>query len=639
VPVKVSVVVAVYNPGSNIDGLVSSLDAQSLGPDDLEVVFVDDGSTDGTHERLIEVARSRPNIVVTTIPNSGWPGRPRNVGTDLAHGEYVFYADHDDEIFPEALERMYAMAKTNGSDIVYGKIVRSGRSTPYWSLANANLENADVMQAVASRTVHKLYRREFLHEHRIRFPEGRVRLEDHNFMAQAIPRAKVISVLADYPCYRWIHRRDGTNSSDAEIDRRVYWGYYAGVLRMMEATSGPGPLLDATRVTAIVQAFSRIPPQRYLQLDPSAQAANFDSLHELVLEQLRPELDERIPVLKRLRVQALRSGDQTRFEHLQRCRTRMRVGLGSTHVALEDGQVLVGVDASLTNTKDEPMAMERLGEELVLPAELGAPQQASAAPFVLTTTERGTGEITIRHRQIGIEWPVKSIAHLKAVPAGNKATLAVHVDGTLDQVRSIFGRELEAGIWDVLVRVQFLGDHYVRRVPVDAETPLPRGARQVENRQVLVYRTTSGSLALKISAPAPPPVDVLAAQWEADHLVVALDVPVSGPGRQLVVRQRGTDIEQLVAVKDGQARIVLGHSVRGDIFDFWLRTPADPDGHQDQRLAFGAATVSQRPPYQIYDTIHGFFSVKHVDPSDTVRRTPAPIRRVRRWLSRRGGSS
>src|SRR6186997_698455 len=112
---KVSVVVAVYNPGPNIDGLISSLDGQSLRSDELEVVFVDDGSTDGTHERLLELAGSRPNFVVTTIPNSGWPGRPRNVGTDLARGEYVFYADHDDELFPEALERMHDLATANGS--------------------------------------------------------------------------------------------------------------------------------------------------------------------------------------------------------------------------------------------------------------------------------------------------------------------------------------------------------------------------------------------------------------------------------------------------------------------------------------------------------------------------------------------
>ncbi|MBE3073880.1 MAG: glycosyltransferase family 2 protein [Actinobacteria bacterium] len=463
VNVKVSVVVAVYNPGPNINGLISSLNAQSLDPAELEVVFVDDGSTDGTPERLADVARDHQNFVVTTIPNSGWPGRPRNVGTALARGEYVFYADHDDEFFPEALERMYAMAVAERSDIVYGKIVRSGRSTPYWSLAQANLANADVMHAVASRTVHKLYRREFLSEHQIRFPEGRVRLEDHNFMAQALPHARVVSVLADYPCYRWIHRSDGTNNSNAKVDRRKYWEYYGGVLRTMETSSGPGPLLDATRVTAIMQAFSRFSPRSYLQQDPADRAMTFDALHEIVIEHFPPELDERMPVLKRLRVQALRSGELTRFEQQQRCRTKMQFGLSDAQVAWVDGRVVVGLDASAVSVKGVPLAMDRLGDDLALPAELGAPTGAAAARCVLTTTERGTGEITIRHREIGIEWPVESVEHQKAPRTGDKATLRMHLDGTVDPARSIFGRELETGIWDVLIRMQFLGENQVRR--------------------------------------------------------------------------------------------------------------------------------------------------------------------------------
>lgn len=501
--VKVSVVVAVYNPGPNIEGLVSSLDAQSLGHDELEVVFVDDGSTDGTHERLIEVARTRPHVVVTTIPNSGWPGRPRNVGTDLAHGEYVFYADHDDEFFPEALERMYAMAKTNESDLVYGKVVRVGRQTPYWSLAHGNLANADIAHVVASRTVHKLYRREFLRKNQIRFPEGRVRLEDHNFMAQAIPRARVISVLADYPCYRWIHRPDGTNSSDAKVDRRTYWEYYAGVLRTMEASGGAGPLLDATRAIAMEQAFSRITPKSYVQWNPTARATTFEALHEFVLEQFPPGLDSRIPVLKRLRVQALRSGEVNAFEQLQLRRTQISFAVRCSQVHWDSGRLLVGVDASMVSADGDPLAMDRIGDDVALPAELGAPTGAGAAPCVLSSTERGTGEITVRHRSSGVEWPVDSLGDSKTPQADGEATLRVHVDGAVDPENGFFGHALETGIWDVLARVQFLGEGQLRKVPLDSLTPLPRGSQQIGGHEVLVYCTKSGTLALKISAPAP----------------------------------------------------------------------------------------------------------------------------------------
>ena len=106
--VKVSVIVPVYNPGSNIDECISSLLGQSLPADEYEVIFVDDGSTDETPARLDELARTHENIRVEHIPNSGWPGRPRNIGIDLARGEYVYFVDNDDWLGSEALERLHA---------------------------------------------------------------------------------------------------------------------------------------------------------------------------------------------------------------------------------------------------------------------------------------------------------------------------------------------------------------------------------------------------------------------------------------------------------------------------------------------------------------------------------------------------
>ncbi len=118
-PVKVSVVVATYNSPPELAGLVESLDDQSLPADEYELIFVDDGSSDDTHDRLNALAAERSNMQVHRIPNSGWPGRPRNIGTRAASGEFLFFADHDDYLFPEALERMYAFAVENDLDVVH----------------------------------------------------------------------------------------------------------------------------------------------------------------------------------------------------------------------------------------------------------------------------------------------------------------------------------------------------------------------------------------------------------------------------------------------------------------------------------------------------------------------------------------
>src|ERR1044071_9409944 len=86
-PVKVSVVVPVYNPGVYIEDCIASLKRQSLPPDEFEVVFVDDGSTDGTPARLDELAAEDTRVHVIHQENSGWSGKPRNVGIEAARGE------------------------------------------------------------------------------------------------------------------------------------------------------------------------------------------------------------------------------------------------------------------------------------------------------------------------------------------------------------------------------------------------------------------------------------------------------------------------------------------------------------------------------------------------------------------------
>jgi glycosyltransferase involved in cell wall biosynthesis len=186
--VKVTVVIAVYNPGKNIYELLWSLDAQSLPQDEFEVVFVDDDSTDGSREGLQRWAAKRPNAkVLHNTPNSGWPGRPRNLGIDAAVGEYLFFADNDDKFTPNALEWMYDYAVANDADVVIAKEAGVGpdRAVPRRifrrNIADAKLGKDPVL---ALLTPHKLVRTSMIREHGIRFPEGRVRLEDHYFMVR-----------------------------------------------------------------------------------------------------------------------------------------------------------------------------------------------------------------------------------------------------------------------------------------------------------------------------------------------------------------------------------------------------------------------------------------------------------------------
>lgn len=617
--VKVSVVVAVYNSGDNIERLIASLENQSMPTDELELVFVDDGSTDGTPERLSALAARRANVTVTQIPNSGWPGRPRNIGCDLARGEYVFFADHDDEFFPEALERMHDLATANGSDIVYGKLVTEGMPTPFWSLARRTIGQADLVRddLLINRMVHKLYRRQFLRDHSIRFAEGVVRLEDHMFMAQAMPLAKAISVLADYPCYRWVVRNDGTNNSTDQVSFPGYWGYLATSMDLFSERAGPGQVNDAALAWAGQRMLLHARPAQYLPADDEARAAMLSPLYDLVSTRLPERIDARVPVLKRLRLRALRSRDRESFDRIQELTNTLTFPVTVEGVDWADGALRLVASSRLSVSEDTAFAVQQDGTDLLLPVDQVGPDVPPGSRTLLMG-DAGTLELTVRHRNTSVEWPLHGTQHTVMAPIGSGVGLAVTWEGVVDVRHGAFGSMLEDGIWDVLARVQFLGESRVLRVPVPQGLLMPDRTTKMPERDALAYRTATSTLAVKITsagAEAARP-RVVRASWRHDALHLWFDPPVSEPA-VVMARMRGQHDGWETPVVDGTAALRFTPSRPGQVIDLSLRTgPAEASG--EQRLAYGLTDVVKQRPYVVYETAHGSVSVRHV-PSLLVR--------------------
>ncbi|WP_189294629.1 glycosyltransferase family 2 protein [Streptomyces cinerochromogenes] len=190
---------------------LASVEAQTIGPARMEVIAVDDGSTDGTGECLEEFAARAPmSVTVIRQENSGGPSGPRNVGLGKATGRYVFFLDADDRLGPEALERMVAMADKNGTDVVLGKVEGVNRSAPK-SMWGKTLDRADVFTSNIKFTLsaQKLFRRSLLEQHGMRFDESLFTGEDALFTLEAYLRADGVSVVADYTCYYLVGRDDG----------------------------------------------------------------------------------------------------------------------------------------------------------------------------------------------------------------------------------------------------------------------------------------------------------------------------------------------------------------------------------------------------------------------------------------------
>jgi glycosyltransferase involved in cell wall biosynthesis len=239
VPVKVSVIVATYNsPESGLARLVDSLDRQTLAQAEFEIVFVDDGSSDENTWRQLEAIRaSRPNVQIDRIAHSGWPSRPRNVGMDLARGEYVFFADHDDEVFPDGLRAAWQFASDHDLDIVSVKEVETSNPGHFldgflrdtWG-ARSELGVRDLLPMVP----HKLYRRELLAKHGVRFLEGsRVIWEDIHFNVDAFPIARRIGTLASVCVYYHVIG-DANASHTYRPENEEYWTTVTSVLEHIE---------------------------------------------------------------------------------------------------------------------------------------------------------------------------------------------------------------------------------------------------------------------------------------------------------------------------------------------------------------------------------------------------------------------
>lgn len=144
----VSVVIAAYNAMPYLTQCITSVAEQSIGRERLEVIVVDDGSTDGTPEELERLEGVYPDLLrVFRQENSGGPSAPRNLGLDHATGTFVFFLDADDRLGPEALERMVRMAEENGTDVVLGKMVGVGGRGAPTSMFRRNQPRTDVFDS------------------------------------------------------------------------------------------------------------------------------------------------------------------------------------------------------------------------------------------------------------------------------------------------------------------------------------------------------------------------------------------------------------------------------------------------------------------------------------------------------------
>lgn len=219
---KVTVILPIYNVSQYLHECLDSVTRQTLK--ELEIVCVDDGSTDNSLEIIREYAAKDDRIVIITGPNGGY-GKAMNKGLDRANGEYVGIVEPDDYVSLTMFEDLYQTAKTNDLDMVKADFYRFGRNEmgdmdmKYVLLDSSKTRYGELLHPDQDPTLIKfvmntwsgIYRKAMLDEYHIRHNETPgASFQDNGFFFQTTIHAKR-AMIVNKPYYR--NRRDNPNSS------------------------------------------------------------------------------------------------------------------------------------------------------------------------------------------------------------------------------------------------------------------------------------------------------------------------------------------------------------------------------------------------------------------------------------------
>ena len=210
---RISVVVPFYNNADVLGDCLASIAAQTFR--DLEVIMVDDGSTDDGARVARARAAADPRFTLVQVPNGG-PGKARNLGVERATGEFLAFVDGDDMLPPHAYEMLLHTLESSGSDFVSGAVQRIGTGGVHSSALHERAIKGRKIGTHVTRSPellydisvwNKLFRKSFWDARALHYPEGMV-WEDLQLMTRAHVLARAVDVIGDH-VYYWRERAAG----------------------------------------------------------------------------------------------------------------------------------------------------------------------------------------------------------------------------------------------------------------------------------------------------------------------------------------------------------------------------------------------------------------------------------------------
>lgn len=196
---KISVLVPVYNTEKTLKKCIDSILNQSI-ISDIEIVIVNDGSTDNSENLINDYLRNYKNIVYFKQKNQGL-GATRNKGIELSSGEYIAFLDSDDWADYDYYENMYNLAKKEDADLIISSYCVEILNTESKDIVkheyNSNMKYLDdlIKGDVAGFSWNKLYKKSLITENKLKFPlRGYLEnVEDQYFSFRCVALSKKIS--------------------------------------------------------------------------------------------------------------------------------------------------------------------------------------------------------------------------------------------------------------------------------------------------------------------------------------------------------------------------------------------------------------------------------------------------------------
>lgn len=221
---KVSVIIPVYNSEKFLESTILSVVNQTIGFENIELILVDDNSTDSSKEIIKKFSKQYNNIKgIFLDENHGCPGPARNMGMEKATSEYIMFLDNDDQYEKHLCEKLYETILKTDADLVDCNFKESdniSEEIPVKFDSDADIEiiDEDIVYYDHIYIWTKIFKKDIIAKNNIQFIKEGVN-EDSLFCIEYFMHSKRIAVLPNYVGYN--HIMHGENISTIKFDYTI----------------------------------------------------------------------------------------------------------------------------------------------------------------------------------------------------------------------------------------------------------------------------------------------------------------------------------------------------------------------------------------------------------------------------------